>query len=360
MKVCIVVGARPNFMKMAPVMHALDRRGVRATLVHTGQHYDPNMSQVFFDELGMPRPDIHLEVGSGSHARQTAAVMTAFEDLCLERKFDIVAAGGDVNSTLAAALVAAKLNIPVAHVEAGLRSGDRTMPEEVNRVVTDHISEWLFASEPSGVENLLQEGIELVKVHHVGNCMVDTLMMHHDRAVAAAPWSQWNLEPKGYGVMTLHRPSNVDDDATLAALMGTLADCASKLPLIFPVHPRTRGRLQRLGLDAIPGMIYAEPLPYLTFLGLNAKAKVALTDSGGLQEETTALGVPCLTLRENTERPATIELGTNRLVGNDPEAIRAGLDEVLAGRWPEGRKPETWDGHASDRIAEILLQHGRA
>jgi UDP-N-acetylglucosamine 2-epimerase (non-hydrolysing) len=198
MKVCIVVGARPNFMKMAPVMHALDRRGVRATLVHTGQHYDPNMSQVFFDELGMPRPDIHLEVGSGSHARQTAAVMTAFEDLCLERKFDIVAAGGDVNSTLAAALVAAKLNIPVAHVEAGLRSGDRTMPEEVNRVVTDHISEWLFASEPSGVENLLNEGIELVKVHHVGNCMVDTLMMHHDPRGRRGPLGP--VEPGAQGL----------------------------------------------------------------------------------------------------------------------------------------------------------------
>jgi UDP-N-acetylglucosamine 2-epimerase (non-hydrolysing) len=354
MKICVVVGARPNFMKMTPVVRELVRRGIPPVLVHTGQHYDANMSDVFFAELGMPRPDVHLGVGSDSHARQTAAVMVGVESVCLERRPDLVLVAGDVNSTVAAALVASKLHIPVAHVEAGLRSGDRTMPEEINRVVTDHVSDLLFASEPSGVKNLRREGISGDRIHLVGNCMVDSLLEHVAAAVSKAPWDGLGVSPGGYALLTLHRPSNVDDDATLRGLLGELGLVASRLPVLFPIHPRTRSRLTIAGIAPPAGLRLIDPLPYLAFLGLMARARFVLTDSGGIQEETTTLGVPCLTLRENTERPITIAEGTNRLVGRDAAKIRASVDEILSGRWPIGRRPETWDGQAARRIVDIL------
>jgi UDP-N-acetylglucosamine 2-epimerase (non-hydrolysing) len=358
MRICNVVGARPNFMKMAPVVREQRLRGLEALLVHTGQHYDAAMSDVFFRELGMPAPDVHLGVGSDSHARQTAAILVAFEQTCLARRPDLVVVGGDVNSTMAVALVAAKLLIPVAHVEAGLRSGDRTMPEEVNRVVTDHVSDLLFASEPSGRENLLAEGVPEARIHLVGNCMVDSLREHVDAALAAAPWRALGLPEGGYALVTLHRPSNVDDDATLARLLGALGEIAARLPVLFPVHPRTRARIAALGLSTPSALRLCEPLPYLTFLGLEARARCVLTDSGGIQEETTALGVPCATLRANTERPITVTEGTNRLVGNDPAALRAAVDDILAGLWPSGRCPALWDGQAAGRIVDVLSRFG--
>jgi UDP-N-acetylglucosamine 2-epimerase (non-hydrolysing) len=353
-RICNVVGARPNFMKMAPIVLELIGRGLDQVLVHTGQHYDANMSDVFFEELGMPRPDVHLGVGSDTHARQTAAVMVGIETVCKEHKPGLLVVAGDVNSTVAASLVATKLGIPVAHVEAGLRSGDRTMPEEINRVVTDHISDLLFASEPSGVENLRREGVPAGWVHLVGNCMVDTLLKHVDAAVARAPWEAMEAEPGGYALLTLHRPSNVDEDAPLRALMGVLGRVAGRLPVLFPVHPRTRARIAASGIAPPAGLRLTEPLPYLSFLGLMARARLVLTDSGGIQEETTALGVPCLTLRENTERPVTVTSGTNRLVGSDPAKIEAAVEEILGGRWPAGRRPETWDGHAARRIVDVI------
>ncbi|GAC1464889.1 MAG: UDP-N-acetylglucosamine 2-epimerase (non-hydrolyzing) [Isosphaeraceae bacterium] len=355
MRVCNVVAARPNFMKMAPVVLELRRRGVDQFLVHTGQHYDVNMSDVFLDELGMPRPDIHLGVGSGSHAAQTAAVLAAFEVTCLERKPDLVIVAGDVNSTLAAALAAAKLGIPVAHVEAGLRSFDRAMPEEVNRVLTDHLGDFLFVTEDDGLVNLAREGIAKEKVHLVGNCMVDTLLHHLDAALARKTWERFHLQPQGYALLTLHRPSNVDDDESLRALLAVINRISSSLPVIFPVHPRTRDRLSRAGITTGERVLVTEPLPYLAFLSLTAKARCVLTDSGGIQEETTALGVPCLTLRENTERPVTIRSGTNRLVGTNPARIEQAMTEVLSERWPTGARPPLWDGQAAPRIVEILL-----
>lgn len=354
MRVCNVVAARPNFMKMAPVVLEQVRRGFDQFLVHTGQHYDANMSEVFFDELGMPRPDVHLNVGSGTHASQTAAVLTAFERVCQERRPDLVVVAGDVNSTLACALTAAKLNIPVAHVEAGLRSFDRTMPEEVNRVVTDHLSDLLFATEDDALVNLGREGIDDGRVHLVGNCMVDSLFRHLETAVGRRPCERLGLEPSGYALVTLHRPSNVDEEAPLRRLVDAVNGASRRLPIVFPVHPRTRERLGRLALTVAPHVLLAEPMPYLEFLGLMARARFVLTDSGGIQEETTALGIPCMTLRENTERPVTISQGTNRLIGSDPSRIAAAVDAVLSGRWPEGVRPALWDGHAAERIGEVL------
>lgn len=351
-----MVAARPNFMKMAPVVLELRRRGIESFLVHTGQHYDANMSDVFFEELGMPRPDVHLGVGSGSHGAQTAAVLSAFEATCLEWKPSLVVVAGDVNSTLAAGLAAVKLRIPVAHVEAGLRSRDRSMPEEINRVLTDHLSNLLFVTEEDAIGNLLEEGIGGAKVHHVGNCMVDTLLRHLDSAVSGTPWRRFSLEPGGYGLLTLHRPSNVDDDQSLRKLMGAINRIAERLPIVFPVHPRTKERLGRDSVPVAPGVMLCEPLPYLAFLGMMARARCVLTDSGGIQEETTALGVPCLTLRENTERPITIMQGTNKLVGTDPAAIEEAVSEVLAGRWRIGVRPKLWDGRAAVRIVDVLAE----
>jgi UDP-N-acetylglucosamine 2-epimerase (non-hydrolysing) len=282
-------------------------------------------------------------------------VLTAFEATCHEHKPDLVVVAGDVNSTLACALTAAKLRIPVAHVEAGLRSFDRSMPEEVNRVLTDHLSDLLFATEDDALVNLRREGIATDRVHLVGNCMVDTLLRHVEAALTRRPWEARGLEPGGYGLVTLHRPSNVDDERALRGLVTALNAVAGRLPLVFPIHPRTRDRLARAGLPLAEGVLLGEPLPYLEFLGLMARARCVLTDSGGIQEETTALGIPCLTLRENTERPVTIHQGTNRLIGPDPARIEAAVGEVLAGRWPTGVRPPLWDGHAASRIADVLM-----
>jgi UDP-N-acetylglucosamine 2-epimerase (non-hydrolysing) len=360
MLICNVVGARPNFMKMAPVIGALAERSLPQLLVHTGQHYDNAMSQVFFDELGMPRPDIFLNVGSDNQARQTAKIMTSFDAVCEERRPDLVIVAGDVNSTLACALVAAKRNIPVAHVEAGLRSFDRGMPEEINRVLTDHISDFLFTSEAGAETNLRSEGINAAKIHFVGNCMVDTLFKHRDAAVWREPWKKYGLEPGRYALVTLHRPSNVDEPQKLGQLLDVIARVAREIPVLFPVHPRTRERLKQLPAADAPALQFCDPLPYVDFVGLMAKARVALTDSGGIQEETTALGVPCLTLRRNTERPATLTHGTNRLVGDDPAAIFAGFEATMADASIASRQPPRWDGAAAPRIARVIADYFKA
>jgi UDP-N-acetylglucosamine 2-epimerase (non-hydrolysing) len=355
--ICSVVGARPNFIKMAPVMHEAMRRSLPHFSVHTGQHYDTAMSTIFFDELGMPKPDVHLGVGSGSHAVQTAGIMTAFEEVCLKRQPSLVIVPGDVNSTLACALVAAKLNIPVAHLEAGLRSIDRTMPEEINRVLTDHLSDLLLTSEPAGEINLRREGIAPEKIHFVGNCMIDSLVAHHKAALSRVPWTNFGLSPQGYGLLTLHRPAAVDAPEHLEELRGALETITQKLPLLFPVHPRTRARLEA-ARDSGRNWGFlrlVEPLGYLDFLGLMASARLVLTDSGGVQEETTALGVPCVTLRENTERPITVAEGTNRLAGlSRARIVKAALD-VLSGN-VRGRVPALWDGRAAVRVVDVVEQ----
>lgn len=350
--ICLVVGARPNFMKIGPVVLQARALGLRHVLVHTGQHYDATMSDVFFEELGMPRPDIHLGVGSGSHAEQTARVMVGFERVCLEHRPELVIVGGDVNSTLACALTAAKLCIPVAHVEAGLRSFDRSMPEEINRIVTDHVSDLLFTSEPSGGENLLREGVAAHKVHFVGNCMIDSLRAHLDVALRRAPWERFNVDPRAYGVVTLHRPGVVDEPEKLDEFRRALQSVARQLPLIFPVHPRTQNRLDGDEERWEPVRL-VEPMGYLDFLGLMAKARVVLTDSGGIQEETTALGIPCVTLRRNTERPVTLEVGTNRLAGLSYQGIVTAFHDAIAGSDQRHRVPDLWDGRAAHRVIAI-------
>ena len=323
-------------------------------LVHTGQHYDANMAGVFFDELGMPLPDIYLRVGSDTHARQTARIMIAFDAVCGERQPDLVVVAGDVNSTVAAALVAAKRSIPVAHVEAGLRSFDRTMPEEVNRIVTDSISDLLFTTEDSANQNLLRDGMPADRIFFVGNCMIDTLLRHVEVAVSRCPWEEFGAEPGRYALLTLHRPSNVDCAENLSALLGAINGIAERIPVIFPAHPRTMAVLERSGFVAAAGLRLREPFSYMPFLGLMARAAFVMTDSGGIQEETTALGVPCLTLRSNTERPVTTTAGTNRLVGNDLACLCGLVDQILAGEWPKGEVPPLWDGQAAHRITDAL------
>jgi UDP-N-acetylglucosamine 2-epimerase (non-hydrolysing) len=352
--VVCAAGARPNFMKVKPVMDALEQRGARVTLVHTGQHYDAAMSEVFFTELGLRRPDHFLGAGSGSHAVQTSRVMTAFEPLVTALAPDVVVVTGDVNSTLACALVAAKLGIPLAHVEAGLRSRDRSMPEEINRIVTDRISDYLFAPSEDAVDNLWAEGFGPAHVHLVGNVMVDTLLANVDRAAAAAPavLAGLGLEPGGYGLVTLHRPANVDDPAVFGALLSALAEISLCCPLVLPAHPRVAGRLAETGLPGTVRVI--PPAGYLEFIALEASARLVLTDSGGVQEETTVLGVPCLTLRDNTERPVTVSEGTNQLVGRDPERIVKAARAVLEAPVPAPRRPALWDGRAGQRIAAAL------
>lgn len=351
--ICTVVGARPNFMKMAPVIHALRARGLDQVFVHTGQHYDRNMSDVFFEQLQMPKPDQYLGIGSGSHADQTARIMTAFEKVCKDHPLRLVVVAGDVNSTLACALVASKLLIPIAHVEAGLRSFDRTMPEEINRVVTDHLSDLLFTTEPSGNDNLAREGIPAEKVHYVGNSMIDSLRHHLDNALTLAPWTHYGLVPGEYGIVTLHRPANVDEPTIAGQIADALEAVGDRLPLLFPIHPRTlaNGRAIWEGLKHVR---LVEPLGYLDFIGLMARARVVITDSGGIQEETTALGVPCLTVRENTERPITISEGTNRLVKAERQALLDALHAVLNGDHASGRVPHLWDGRAAERIADVI------
>jgi UDP-N-acetylglucosamine 2-epimerase (non-hydrolysing) len=355
MKIVAVVGARPNLMKIAPLMWEFGRRpGIDVHLVHTGQHYDPALSGVFFEELRIPHPDTNLGVGSGSHAAQTAEVMRRIEPVLIEQAPDAVVVVGDVNSTVATALTAVKLGIPVAHVEAGLRSFDRSMPEEVNRVVTDAISRWLFVSERSGLENLRREGVPGENVFFSGNVMIDTLMASRARFERSTVLDDLGLARRGYAVLTLHRPANVDEPGTFAGLMAAIEQIQRSVTVVFPVHPRTRGALQALGGPLPRGLRLIDPLGYLDFMKLVGHARLVLTDSGGLQEETTAMGVPCLTLRENTERPVTVEDGTNVLVGLDPARIvEAGL-RALDGARPAPRMPELWDGHAAPRIVDVL------
>ena len=364
-----VVGARPNFMKMAPLLRALEaHKDAHATLVHTGQHYDSQLSDVFFQELGMKKPEIHLEVGSGKHGAQTARILEKMEEV-LERgaadgrPYDRLVVVGDVNSTMAATLAAAKLGIPVAHVEAGLRSFDRTMPEEINRIVTDSLSDLLLVSEPAGVENLKKEGHDDRHVRLVGNIMIDTLKSQLEAAKQLDVLQRLGLEAGKYGVVTLHRPSNVDQPETLGALIDVLIDISRDMKLVFPVHPRTKGRLEKFGLlakmAAAPGIVEQPPLGYMEFLALTSQARVIVTDSGGLQEESTALGIPCLTMRENTERPITVDVGTSTLIGSDAELLRQCLGQVLDGTYKTGRCPELWDGRAAERIAGELVEGTR-
>lgn len=388
----MVAGARPNFVKIAPLAEQLGvarTRGAEMLLVHTGQHYDEAMSRLFFEQMGIPRPDVNLEVGSGSHGQQTGEVLSRIEPVMQEWKPDVVVVVGDVNSTLAAALAAAKLHIPVAHVEAGLRSFDRTMPEETNRVLTDALADYLFVSEPNGVENLQREGAAEEKIHLVGNVMIDSLrnfkelakqsrVLHELRLVApeeargTASSTGEDQTRKGrarvpvppFALLTLHRPSNVDDAGTLQPLLECLDQIAHEIPILFPAHPRTQERIERFGLGRLVrteweragrGVLMCPPVGYLEFLHLESEAAFVLTDSGGIQEETTVLGVPCLTLRENTERPITVSEGTNTLVGNKPERIWAAARGVLAGRGKKGRTPPLWDGNAAKRIVKVLV-----
>lgn len=364
LKIVNVCGARPNFMKIAPLMRAYRAfPEIEPLLVHTGQHYDANMSELFFRQLNIPEPDINLEVGSASHAVQTAEIMTRFEKVVLEYRPDWVVVVGDVNSTIACALVAVKLGVRVAHVEAGLRSFDRSMPEEINRVLTDAISDLLFVTEPSGLENLRREGVAEQKIHFVGNVMIDTLRANLQHARSSPILSRLGLQPGRYNVLTLHRPSNVDDPAVFGRILDALEVIQQDLPVVFPVHPRTVANLRRLGLgsriEAMQGLRLTEPQGYLDFLQLTANAAVVLTDSGGIQEETTILGVWCLTIRENTERPVTISRGTNRLVGTDPQRILAAYRQCRQAP-PDGKCiPELWDGRAAERIAAILADSRR-
>jgi UDP-N-acetylglucosamine 2-epimerase (non-hydrolysing) len=364
LKLLLVAGARPNFMKVAPLLREAERRPeVAPVLVHTGQHYDENLSAVFFRELGIRPPDHSLQVGSGSHAVQTAEIMRRFEPVCEAERPDVVLVVGDVNSTLAASLVAAKRGIAVAHVEAGLRSFDRMMPEEINRIVTDALASWHFTSEPSGGENLRREGVPESRIFFVGNVMIDTLLACRAQAAASPILDTLGLRngtaaPTAYGVVTLHRPSNVDDPQRLRALLAALREVARELPLVFPVHPRTAAVLHREGADGGPasGLRFAPPLGYLDFVRLVSGSRLMITDSGGVQEETAILQVPCVTVRDSTERPVTIACGWNRLVGTDPAALVPACRAALE----EGSRPRTapalWDGQASTRILEILIR----
>jgi UDP-N-acetylglucosamine 2-epimerase (non-hydrolysing) len=353
-----VVGARPNFMKIAPLMEAMKAEArFKQVLVNTGQHYDESMAGSFFRELSLPIPDRDLEVGSGSHAVQTAKVMMAFEEACLDIKPDLVVVVGDVNSTMAASLVAAKLTIPIAHVEAGLRSRDRTMPEEVNRIVTDRLADLLLTPSRDGDENLLAEGTPADRIHFVGNIMIDTLHRHLPLATFDRVKGRIAVSKGEYAVLTLHRPSNVDHEPTFERILAALKQIARQLPIVFPVHPRTRARLAEFGMGAgLDGFILTEPLGYIDFLSLTSNARLILSDSGGLQEESTALGIPCLTLRENTERPVTITNGTNRLVGTQTADILSGFDAALSNGAP-ALVPELWDGRTAGRITDVFRRY---
>ena len=360
MKIINVVGARPNFMKIAPLMAAYaETAGVEPILVHTGQHYDERMSDLFFRQLGIPEPDMNLGVGSASHAVQTAEIMKAFEPVVTEHQPDAVLVVGDVNSTIACGLVAVKLGVKLVHVEAGLRSFDRAMPEEINRLATDSISDLLCCTEQSGVDNLLQEGHAPEKVHLVGNVMIDTLLKNREKAEQSTILDDLGLTRGEYAVLTLHRPSNVDDPRVFGGILDALETIQRDIPILFPIHPRTRNNLPKLGLqqrvDGLEGLRLIEPAGYLDFLKLMASAKLVLTDSGGIQEETTILKVPCLTLRENTERPVTADIGSNQIVGTDPAKIIEAYRTVVEGRWRQPAIPPLWDGKAAERIVELLV-----
>ncbi len=359
LKILNVVGARPNFMKIAAVMRAMQRQpGFDATLLHTGQHYDQAMSKLFFEELEIPKPDIFLGIGSGNHGEQTGRIMVEFEKVVLQNKPDLVVVVGDVNSTIACALVAVKQGVKVAHVEAGLRSYDRTMPEEINRILTDQISDLLFTTESSAESNLLKEGVDQAKIHFVGNVMIDTLFANLRKAGDSNILSKLSVGPKAFAVLTLHRPSNVDSHENLSTILQALASVQEQIPVVFPIHPRSQDRLEQFGLKPklleMPNLRVTGPLGYLDFLKLMSEAKFVMTDSGGIQEETTALGIPCLTLRENTERPITVTDGTNRVVGNDAMRIVEESMNLVAGKTLPGRRPQLWDGKASERIVRVL------
>jgi UDP-N-acetylglucosamine 2-epimerase (non-hydrolysing) len=356
-KATVIVGARPNFMKAAPLIREFrKRRRFACTLIHTGQHYDENMSRVFFDDLELPEPDIHLGVGSGSHAEQTARIMTAFEGVVARERPDLVIVVGDVNSTLACSLVAAKALVPVAHVEAGLRSFDLAMPEEINRMVTDILSRYCFTTSAEAETNLLREGVGPERIFFVGNIMIDSLLFYLEKAERSRVLEDLGAAPGGYVLVTLHRPSNVDEGGVFAGIMEALAGLSRSIPVIFPVHPRTRKTIDssRGAVEIPDGLKLIEPLGYLDFVKAMRHARIVITDSGGIQEETTVLGVPCITVRENTERPITVEIGTNVLVGSDPDAIRGEAARILAGPARPHRVPPLWDGRTAERIADIL------
>jgi UDP-N-acetylglucosamine 2-epimerase (non-hydrolysing) len=361
-KIVSVVGARPNFMKVAPIHRAFQkyRDTVHHLIVHTGQHYDQAMSKVFFEDLELPNPNMYLGVGSGSHAQQTAKIMVEFEKVVTEQAPDLVIVVGDVNSTLACSLVASKMAVRVAHVEAGLRSFDRTMPEEINRLVTDALSDFLFVSEPSGIQNLKREGVGDEKVFLVGNVMIDSLVYYREKAKKSEVPKTLGLTPRQYVLVTIHRPGNVDHKDNLERIFRVLRQLSERTTVVFPIHPRTRKMLGEFGMEesvqGIRNLVLTDPLGYLDFLSLMDSAALLITDSGGIQEETTYLGVPCLTLRENTERPVTIEVGTNQLCGKDVESIVPKAFEILDGKVKAGKTPDLWDGQTADRITEILTQ----
>lgn len=357
--VTAVVGARPNFMKLAPIVESFRAAGITLRVVHTGQHFDESMSGAFFRELGMPAPDVNLDVGPGTHLAQMGEILRRIEPELTENRPCMLLVVGDVNSTAAGAIAAAKMGIPLAHVEAGLRSFDNTMPEEVNRRLTDCVAELLFTTEHAANENLLREGVSPDRIHFVGNVMIDTLLRFLPHAERMQQWSHFGLRRGQYAVLTLHRPSNVDDPDVLEGILNAVLEVAKRIPVVFPVHPRTRNRLETFNLWArlqVQRVFVTTPLPYLAMLSLLAGCRFVMTDSGGIQEESTVLRVPCLTLRHNTERPITVEVGTSRLVGNRPDAILSAVDQALAGRWPEGRIPEKWDGRAAERIAHVVSE----
>jgi UDP-N-acetylglucosamine 2-epimerase (non-hydrolysing) len=367
LKVINVVGARPNFMKVAPVVAAMKKRPTDflPLVLHTGQHYDASMSDAFFTDLDLPQPDVYLGVGSGSHAVQTAAIMERFEPVVLKEQPDWVLVVGDVNSTIACALVCVKLGVKVAHVEAGLRSRDRTMPEEINRLLTDQIADLLFTPSVDADQNLLAEGIPPERISFVGNIMIDSLFRNLQRACESNIKSEMGLTDRQYAVLTLHRPSNVDNRETFGRILSALEAIASQLPIVFPVHPRTRKTITQFGLAeriaSATNLRLIEPLGYLDFLSLYSTARLVLTDSGGIQEETTALGIPCLTLRENTERPITVEMGTNIVVGTDTRKIVSEAAAILNGAGAKGtRQPPLWDGHTAERILDVLMNWSRS
>jgi UDP-N-acetylglucosamine 2-epimerase (non-hydrolysing) len=356
----IIAGARPNFMKIAPIIKALDARLVtgghlRYRLVHTGQHYDARMSGDFFTQLGIPEPHVNLEVGSGTQAEQTATIMVRYEALLLEGRSDLCLVVGDVTSTMACAIAAQKLGVPVAHVEAGIRSGDWTMPEEINRMVTDSITNWFFTTSDVANENLRRAGVDGDRVHFVGNTMIDTLLANLPRLRPPEFWTEMSLAPDRYFVLTLHRPANVDEEKGLAALLGAIATGARGLPVIFPVHPRTANTLRQIA-ELPANLRFVDPQPYLEFNYLVRGAKAVITDSGGITEETTVLGVPCMTLRTTTERPETVTVGTNELLGTDPAALAPAFETLFAGRWKQGGIPPKWDGRTGERIVSVLEQ----
>lgn len=364
MKIMNIVGARPNFMKIAPLMAEYKKDDtIVPVLVHTGQHYDQKMSNLFFEELGIPKPDINLGIGSGSHAVQTAEIMKAIEPVLLKHKPEAMLVVGDVNSTIACGLVAVKLGIRLVHVEAGLRSGDRSMPEEINRILTDSISNLLFCTEQSGVDNLLAEGISKDKIHMVGHVMIDTLLKNLEKAKSSKILDQiqqrYDIGGNGFAVLTMHRPSNVDDPKVFNRILDALEVIQKDLPIIFPIHPRTRKNLSSMGLqsrvESMKNLLLLDPIGYLDFLKLTSSAKLVLTDSGGIQEETTVLKIPCITLRENTERPVTVQIGSNQIVGTDTQKILKAYRNATSGNWREPQVPPLWDGHAAERIVKVMI-----